>query len=754
MINPKGDPMDTISIQPAGHMGVQFIAKKFLPKGKDEYYLRNRQLNRPQNAFRSLTSDEIDILTENGNIAQDWKNVRVSDLFDPVLIKYSEFFGLVRIGKLRNVILEHRDLQMSAGITHSRIVACDIGDDVAIHDVRYLAHYIIGNRCLLADIGGMLTTSRAKFGNGILKDGEEESERLWLDLMNEAGGRRILPFDGMIPADAYLWARYRDDIALQNQLKEITQNRLDARRGYYGTVGEQCVVKHARMIKDVKIGDHCCIQGVNKLQNLTIHSTESEATQIGEGTEMVDGIVGPGCQVFYGCKAIRFVLGSHVRLKYGARLINTFLGDNSTISCCEVQNNLIFPAHEQHHNNSFLIASVIKGQSNLAAGATIGSNHNSRSNDFEIEAGRGFWPGLCTSVKHSCRFASFVLLSKADYPAEMDIPLPFSLLNNNVSRNCLEVLPAFWWLYNMYALTRNAWKFRVRDKRQDKIQHIEFDALAPDTVEEIFRARTLLELWTGKAKLRKDQKNVDSMNETEAIETGRKLLLGSVDRMNDLEILGENMEKSRRKIVILKAHAAYSAYGQMLHHYAVKNLLGYLKDHPEVSLESMHKALQYEREKDWINLGGQLVPTRDVDRLRADIASDRITTWEAIHKKYDAFDKAYSLAKQRHAYATLLSILNVKKLTVDLWHEALDRAIEIQNDICDQVYASRKKDFDIFFRQITFRNPDEMKAVVGSIEDDDFVKQVKAETRQFKKTVLELKKKTSFLKSTDPQMYD
>jgi len=79
-------------------------------------------------------------------------------------------------------------------------------------------------------------------------------------------------------------------------------------------------------------------------------------------------------------------------LKYGARLINSFLGDNSTISCCEVLNNLIFPAHEQHHNNSFLIASVIMGQSNIAAGATIGSNHNSRANDNEIQAGRGFWP--------------------------------------------------------------------------------------------------------------------------------------------------------------------------------------------------------------------------------------------------------------------------------------------------------------------------------------------------------------------------
>jgi len=732
--------MDAISIRPAGKMGVHFIAGDFLPKGKNEYYLRNRQLNRPQNTFRHLKADEIKILTENGNTASSWEDVRVSDPFNPALIRNTEFFGLVRLGKLRNVILEHHDLQMLAGITNSRIVACDIGDDVGIHDVRYLAHYIIGERCLLANIGEMHTTNHAKFGNGILKEGEQEKVRVWLDLMNEAGGRRVLPFDGMIPADATLWAKYRDDIPLQKQLKEITQNRFDARRGYYGTVGIQCVIKHSRIIKDVKVGDHCYIKGANKLKNLTIHSTELETTQIGEGVEMVNGIVGPGCHIFYGCKAVRFILGSHANLKYGARLINSFLGDNSTISCCEVLNNLIFPAHEQHHNNSFLIASVVKGQSNLAAGATIGSNHNSRSNDNEIEAGRGFWPGLCTSVKHSCRFASFVLLSKADYPAEMDIPLPFSLLNNNVSQNCLEVLPAFWWLYNMYALARNAGKFRVRDKRQNKIQYIEFDALAPDTVEEIFHARGLLELWTGKANERKNQNTTVSMDEAALIESGRNILQGSINQINDLEILGENMEKSRRKVVILKAYEAYHAYGQMLHYYAIKNLLDYLKDHPEASLESMHRALRGKREKEWVNLGGQLIPGREVNRLRTGIGSGRLTTWEAIHKKYDAFNKAYPLTKQRHAYAALLCILNINKLTNDLWHKALDRAVEIQNYICDQVVASREKDFNNPFRQITYRNSDEMKAVVGTAENNDFVKQVKEETVQFKKVVSAIKK--------------
>lgn len=60
-----------------------------------------------------------------------------------------------------------------------------------------------------------------------------------------------------------------------------------------------------------------------------------------------------------------------------------------------------------------------------------------------MQVRRAFWPGLCTSVKHSSRFASFVLLAKGDYPAELDIPLPFSLLNNNTAKDRLEVTPAY-----------------------------------------------------------------------------------------------------------------------------------------------------------------------------------------------------------------------------------------------------------------------------------------------------------------------
>ncbi|MBN1456590.1 MAG: DUF4954 family protein [Sedimentisphaerales bacterium] len=732
--------MDTVSIQPPGSIGRNFIPSEYLPPDNDEYYIRNTQTTRPLQQWRSLRDDEIERLVKNSNTSDDWNQILVTDEFNPGRIKNTEFFGLVRIGRLRRVVLEHHDLQIPSGITNSFIVSCDIGDDVAIHDVRYLAHYIIGNRCILANVDEMHTTNHAKFGNGIFKDGESKDIRVWIDIMNETGCRKVLPFDGMIPADAYLWAKYRDDKLLQDKLEKITQEKFDARRGYYGTVGEQCVIKNSRILKDVKVGPHCYIKGANKLKNLTIHSSEEEPGQIGEGVELVNGIVDFGCHIFYGCKAVRFILGNNSNLKYGARLINSFLGDNSTISCCEVLHNLIFPAHEQHHNNSFLIASVVMGQSNMAAGATVGSNHNSRANDNEVQAGRGFWPGLSTTVKHSCRFASFILLAKGDYPAELNIPLPFSLLNNNVTEGQLEVMPGFWWNYNMYALARNSWKFQNRDKRINKIQNIEFDSFAPDTIEEIFSAMHLLEIWTGKASLRREGKP-ENIDEGKLSQIGRELLLGPEGKVNDLEVLGENMEKSQRKVVIIKAHKAYQAYKQMLCHYAVKNLIDYMQANSQVNFASMCNSLKGVRQKEWVNMGGQLMPTKDLDQLRSDIGSGKLGSWEDIHQRYDQLWEAYPTEKQKHALGTLCDLYGTKELTKDQWVDALNKAVEIQEYIRDQVYISRKKDFDNPFRQATYRNLDEMTAAIGTIDDNSFVKQMRQEAEQFRQTVAELIKR-------------
>jgi hypothetical protein len=54
-------------------------------------------------------------------------------------------------------------------------------------------------------------------------------------------------------------------------------------------------------------------------------------------------------------------------------------------------------------------------------------------------------------------------------------------------------MPGYWFMYNMYALSRNTWKYTDRDQRTEKIQAIEYGYLAPDTINEIFDAIKFLE---------------------------------------------------------------------------------------------------------------------------------------------------------------------------------------------------------------------------------------------------------------------
>ena len=47
------------------------------------------------------------------------------------------------------------------------------------------------------------------------------------------------------------------------------------------------------------------------------------------------------------------------------------------------------------------------------------------------------------------------------------------------------------------------------------------------------------------------------------------------------------------------------------------------------------------------------------------------------------------------------------------------------------MFESRKKDYENEFRNATFRNEAEKLAVVGSIEDVSFVRQIRKETEEF-----------------------
>ncbi|GAA4734168.1 DUF4954 family protein [Flavisolibacter ginsenosidimutans] len=719
--------------RPLRSIGYNFIASPYLPAGRDEYHLRNFQ-NRNGILYRNLSAYEIEVLVRNRNTSDDWNKIQVSDAFNPELVKNCKFFGLVRIGKLESIALEYHNIVLPVGLYDSTIISCDFGDNVVVNNVNYISHYIVGNEVMIANVNELHATDHSKFGNGIIKEGETEDVRIWLEVCNENGGRKILPFNGMQPGDAYLWSKYRNDEALMERFKEFTERKFDKQRGYYGKIGDNCVIKNTAIIKDVWVGPHAYIKGANKLKNLTINSSAEAPSQIGEGCELVNGIVGFGCRIFYGVKAVRFFMASHSQLKYGARLINSYLGNNSTISCCEVLNSLIFPSHEQHHNNSFLIAATVMGQSNIAAGATLGSNHNSRAADGEMVTARGFWPGLCVSLKHNSKFASFTLVAKGDYPAELNIPLPFSLISNDVTNNRLVVMPAYWFMYNYYALARNSAKYVDRDKRTKKIQHIEYDYLAPDSVNETFDALRLLQKTVARAAGKKG-------DETVLINEGEALLNGTDVDFKNTAVYADGFEGSSRLVQIVKVREAYFIYKELIVYYGIEQVVSFVNRHSISSFEEMLQALPSSPQRfAFLNVGGQLLPERSVQTLLEQIKRDEIKSWNEVHRFYQQNGKAYAEQKLQHAFASLLEILKIGKMefTPERFASLLKQALQTKRWMVDQIYDSRAKDYNSEFRRMVYDDEAEMAKVVGTLEDNVFINQQREELRLFSETVQEI----------------
>lgn len=688
------------------------------------YHLRSNK-NKIDKKYRHLTTEEIAILIQNHNYSTDWNSVMVTDTFNPQQIKNSKFYGNVWIGNISSQYLNYKDLNLACGIYNSQIINSEIGDDNAIHHVRYMSNYITGDEVILMNVNDMETSPAPKFGNGILKEGEQEDKRIWIELCNENGGRPILPFDGMQATDAYIWTRNRHDARLQTKFIELTEKSFTNKAGYYSEIGNQVVIKNCDMIHDVIIGDHAYLKGVNKVKNVTIHSIESAITQIGEGCEIVNGIIGYGCRVFYGVKAVRFILSSFSQLKYGARLINSFLGDNSTISCCEVLNSLLFPAHEQHHNNSFLCASLIMGQSNMAAGATIGSNHNSRAADGEIIAKRGFWPGLCVSLKHNSKFASYSLIVKGDFLYELDIKIPFSLISTDVQNDRLIIVPGYWFLYNMYAVMRNSKKFEARDRRTIKNQYLEYDVFAPDTINEMFDSLAIIEKAVGKSLM---------PNWSNPSEEGRKILMDKNIKISQ-DIFLENVENSKRKVVMLKPRESYSLFRKLIRHYAALQILN-KEEWNQLDMEELLtqiKNYSNNTRKVFENIGGQLVPKEDLQGLLDGIKADQYENWHQIHKQYHTWSSNYLEEKLVHALASLAELSNkpIAHWDIDFLTDLIEESKATQRWIYDEIYKSREKDYTNPFRKMVYENEEEMNIVVGSLADNAFINTMKEETADY-----------------------
>src|SRR5262249_6656776 len=93
---------------------------------------------------RPLYPEEVARLEAQGNVADDWRRVRVADGFDWQRVRQSSFHGDVVLGGFAGRARVAGGVELPAGVSHSTLIDCVIGHDALVRDVKLLANYVVG----------------------------------------------------------------------------------------------------------------------------------------------------------------------------------------------------------------------------------------------------------------------------------------------------------------------------------------------------------------------------------------------------------------------------------------------------------------------------------------------------------------------------------------------------------------------------------------------------------------------------------
>jgi hypothetical protein len=303
-------------------------------------------------------------------------------------------------------------------------------------------------------------------------------------------------------------------------------------------------------------------------------------------------------------------------------------------------------------------------------------------------------------------------------------------------------MPGYWFMYNMYALARNSWKYTDRDKRADKKQFIETDFLAPDTINEIIFSLELFQNLVGEAWLKK---NPDTTVSNSGI-IGKRLLEKNDAALAELDIIVSGFENTNRTVRLVKVPAAYHIFKKLVNYYAATLLTNFITANKINSFDELLNELPSRAPlAEWENAGGQLIRKAELEKMQKQIVSGKIKSWDDIHDFYIRQAENYASEKLAHALAAVKKVSGfAPDKTYPVLKNLLEESIITKKWMVDNIYNSREKDYSNPFRLMVYENAEEMDKVVGSLEDNPFILQEKQAFNNYKKAVTKVIKTMGF----------
>ncbi len=536
--------------------------------------------------LRNLTAEEVTTLEKNGNRCEDWNRVLVEPNFDPARVQRSVFMGDVRLPAFYGTLLLPGDVSFPTGIYDSLVHNC-IVENALVYKVSMLSNVLVRSSAVVHNVGTLVSSGKINFMIGST-----------MSVGNEMGGRELFVFPDitMDLVEAQLFHKAESDV--QQSFEEQLKNFREEISLPFGVVGKGAVVSNTNIVRNSWIGAHARVEGAAKIRNTIILSSLEESTHIYDSVIIENSDLQMGVKVHTGAEVQRSVLMS--RSKVGCKAI---VKSSIVAPCChieegEVNSSYMGPLTQMHHHSLLIAALWPDGCGNLGYGANVGSNHTGRMPDQEIMPGQGMFFGLGVNVKFPANYreSPFTLIASGVTTMPQRVKFPFSLIRSGdpqlmgVPARLNEILPAWNYARNAYALDRNIYKYAQRGK--GAVPNSYFSLYGAETVHYAFDAYCRLQV-----------------NQVQDVYT-----------KEHIDGLGENFLRERVRQKALKT------YGEYLERYVLDQMIALVENDASLALQPPRELRRL--------LSGDL--NREVSRV-----VNMPATFDELVKRYRTLEKEW-----------------------------------------------------------------------------------------------------------------
>lgn len=607
----------------------------------------------PAEAYRKLSTEDIELLVAAGCKAEDWSRVRTSAPETLKYIKHVRFSGDVCFGRFDAAFTLPGGLPKHSGLRDVVLHNVTIGDNTLIENVTdYIANYDIGSDCYIENVDLLYTDGHCRFGNGIE-----------VSVLNETGGREVPIYDRLSAQTAYILAMYRHQPEVVAALDKMIADYTASVESERGTIGNHVKIRNTKVIHGVRIGDWTNISGTSRLRNGSINGNAEAPVRIGHGVIADDFIICSGSKVEDNTTLTRCFVGQCCTLGHGYSA-----SDSLFFSNCQGENGeacAIFagPFTVTHHKSTLLIAGMF---SFMNAGS--GSNQSNHMYKLgPIHQGileRGAKTASDSYILWPSRIGAFSLVMGRHVTHSDTSNLPFSYLIEQ--QNTTYLVPGV----NLRSVgtIRDAQKWPKRDARKDpdRLDCINYNLLSPFTIQKMIKGIKLLhnlqyssgELSDVYSYHSTKIRNSSLRNGVRFYQTAITKFLGN-SIIKRLENLPSGATDEQLRAALVPTNPAGTGY--------------------------------------WVDISGMIAPKAVVEDLLAQIASGEVCTIAQVHDAFAAMHRSYYDYEWTWAYGQYKDFFGVDMDTitkedvigiVKKWKEAvigLDR----------QLYEDARKEFDL-----------------------------------------------------------